>query len=154
MQSVLADGQQETVEQFILTLRTKLILTNTQSIITLTNGVTKMTTTQIKINLNCYHEFSSMIDTCANIPEEDNEFDGLFTALDAAEGNRVYVVASLNEQQVKMFIHFIQKQIEYLDGTTIPELNYDGNYAEAGKCRYTIKALGKLMAQCEELLVA
>ena len=110
-----------------------------------------MTTTQIKITRNCFNEFSSMIDTCANIPEEDNEFAGLFTALDNAEGNRVYAVAHLNEQQVKMFIHFIKKQIEYLAETTIPELNYDANYAEAGKCRYTIKALTKLMEQCEKV---
>jgi len=109
-----------------------------------------MTTTQIKINLNCYHEFSSMIDTCANIPEEDDANYGLFTALDNAKGNRVYVVANLNDQQVKMFIHFIQKQREYIYDIVIPQLNDDGDYNEAGKCRYTIKALTKLMEQCEK----
>jgi hypothetical protein len=111
-----------------------------------------MTTTQIKITRNCFNEFSSMIDTCANIPEEDNQFDGLFTALDNAEGNRVYAVANLNGPQIRMFIYFIKKQIEYLAETTIPELNYDGNYAEAGKCRYTIKALMKLIEQCEKVI--
>ena len=110
-----------------------------------------MTTTQIKINRNCYNEFSSMMESCANIPEEDDANYGLFTALDNAEGNRVYVVADLNEQQVKMFIYFIKEQIEYLSETTIPDLNYDGSYAEAGKCRYTIKALTKLIDQCEKV---
>ena len=109
-----------------------------------------MTTTQIKITRNCFNEFSSMIDTCANIPEEDNQFDGLFTALDNAEGNRVYALAKLNGPQIRMFIYFIKKQIEYLAETTIPELNSDNNYAEAGKCRYTIKALTKLIEQCEK----
>lgn len=109
-----------------------------------------MTTTQIKITRNCFNEFSSMIDTCANIPEEDNQFDGLFTALDNAEGNRVYVLANLNAAQLKLFIHFIEKQIEYLGFITIPQLNDDRNYAEATKCRYTIKALTKLMEQCEK----
>lgn len=108
----------------------------------------------IKINLNCYHEFSSMIDTCANIPEEDDANYGLFTALDNAESNRVSKIADLNEQQVKMFIHFIEKQQEYIYNIVIPQLNDDRNYNEATKCRYTIKALGKLKAQCEEMLVA
>ena len=109
-----------------------------------------MTTTQIKITRNCFNEFNSMIESCANIPEEDNEFAGLFTALDNAGGNSRYIVADLNAPQLKMFIHFIEEHIEYLAKATIPELNYDGNYAEAGKCRYTIKALTKLMEQCEK----
>lgn len=108
----------------------------------------------IKINLNCYHEFSSMIDTCAHIPEEDDANYGLFTALDNAEGNRVSIIADLNEQQVKKFIYFIEKQQEYIYDIVIPQLNDDRNYNEATKCRYTIKALGKLKAQCEEMLVA
>jgi len=108
----------------------------------------------IKINLNCYHEFSSMIDTCAHIPEEDDANYSLFTALDNAEGNRVSKIADLNEQQVKKFIHFIEKQQEYIYNIVIPQLNDDRNYNEATKCRYTIKALGKLKAQCEEMLVA
>jgi hypothetical protein len=51
-------------------------------------------------------------------------------------------------------IHFSHKQIDYLAGTTIPELNYDGNYKEAGACRYTIKGLQKLIASLDEKAVA
>lgn len=113
-----------------------------------------MSTAQIKITHNCFNEFSSMIDTCANIPEEDNEFDGLFTVLDNAEVNGVYVIADLNPTQLKFFIHFIEKQIQYLSFVVISQLNDDRDYAEANKCRYTIKALTKLMKQCQEKLVA
>jgi hypothetical protein len=109
-----------------------------------------MTTTQIKIALNCYHEFGSMIDTCAHIPEEDNPNYGLFTALYEAPSNKRFVYADLNAEQIKMFIHFIQKQQEYIYDIVIPQLNDDRNYNEAGKCRYTIKALTKLMEQCEK----
>jgi hypothetical protein len=108
----------------------------------------------IKISLNCYHEFSSMVDTCAHIPEEDDANYGLFTALDDATSDKRFVYADLNAEQVKMFIHFIEKQQEYIYDIVIPQLNDDRNYNEANKCRYTIKALGKLIAQCEELLVA
>jgi len=107
--------------------------------------------TTLKITRNCYNEFSSMIDTCAHIPEEDNEFHGLFTALDNSNGDKRYVYADLDESQLKMFMHFIEKQIEYLASTTIPQLNDDRNYAEAGNCRYTIKALTKLIDNCAKV---
>lgn len=116
--------------------------------------VTKMTTTQIKIALNCIHEFSSMIDTCAHIPEEDDANHGLFTALYEATSNKKFVYADLNAEQIKMLIHFIEKQQEYIYDIVIPQLNDDRDYNEATKCRYTIKALGKLKAQCEEMLVS
>jgi hypothetical protein len=107
----------------------------------------------IKITRNVFNEFSSMIDTCANIPEEDNEFDGLFTALDNCNGNNHYAYAELNQAQVKQLIHFSHKQIEHL-GWVIYELNNDQNYKEAGACRYTIKGLQKLIASLDEKAVA
>jgi hypothetical protein len=112
-----------------------------------------MINSQIKITKNVYNEFSSMIQTCANIPEEDNEFDGLFTALDNSNFSKGYHIVELNPVQVKQLIHFSRKQIEYLAGTTIPELNYDGNYKEASACRYTIKGLQKLINSLEEKAV-
>lgn len=105
--------------------------------------------TTYKITRNVYNEFSSMIQTCANIPEEDNEFDGLFTALDNSDFLKGYHIVELNEAQVKQLIHFSHKQIEHL-GWVIYELNNDQNYKEAGACRYTIKGLQKLIASLEE----
>ena len=113
-----------------------------------------MINSQIKITKNVYNEFSSMIQTCANIPEEDNEFDGLFTALDNSNFSKGYHIVELNQVQVKQLIHFSHKQIDYLAGTTIPELNYDGNYKEASACRYTIKGLQKLINSLDEKVVA
>ena len=107
----------------------------------------------IKITRNVYNEFSSMIDTCANIPEEDNEFDGLFTALDNGNGDKRYVYAELNEAQIAQLIHFCHRQIEHL-GWVIYELNNDQNYKEAGACRYTIKGLQKLIASLDQKAVA
>jgi hypothetical protein len=110
--------------------------------------------TTYKITRNVYNEFSSMIQTCAGIPEEDTEFDGLFTALDNSDFLNGYHIVELNQAQVKQLIHFSHKQIDYLAGTTIPQLNYDGDYKEAGACRYTIKGLQKLVASLEEKVVA
>jgi len=110
--------------------------------------------TTYKITRNVYNEFSSMIQSCANIPEEDNEFDGLFTALDNANFLKGYFFVELNQPQVKQLIHFSHKQIDYLANTTIPQLNYDGDYKEAGACRYTIKGLQKLIASLDEKAVA
>ena len=107
----------------------------------------------IKITRNVFNEFSSMIDTCANIPEEDNEFDGLFTALDDCNGNSRYAYVELNKAQIAQLIHFSHKQIEHL-GWVIYELNNDQNYKEAGACRYTIKGLQKLIASLDEKVAA
>jgi hypothetical protein len=109
-----------------------------------------MTTQTIQITKNVYLEFSSMIDTCAGIPQEDNEFNGLFTALDKSKFQNPYFYAELNEAQIKQLIHFAHKQIEYLFNITIPQLNDDQDYKEAGACRYTIKGLQKLINSLTE----
>ena len=109
---------------------------------------------KIQISLNCYHEFSSMVDTCAHIPEEDDANFGLFTALDEAHGDKRFKYADLNKEQLKTLAYFAQKQQEYIYNIVIPQLNDDRNYNEANKCRYTIKALAKLADKCDELVGA
>ena len=108
-----------------------------------------MTTKTIQITKNVYLEFSSLIDTCAGIPAEDSEFDGLFTALDNSNFNKRYVYAELNEAQIAQLIHFSHKQIEHL-GWVIYELKNDQNYKEASACRYTVKGLQKLIDSLTE----
>ena len=114
-----------------------------------------MNTYKIKINANCLNEFSSMIQTCAN-DLEDAQHNYLFTALYNAEyigGRGKSSIAELTPQQIKLFIHFIQNQMEYMEYITIDEMKYDGgNGDEIKKCRYDIASLGKLMKECEELL--
>lgn len=101
----------------------------------------------LKITANSYREFNSMIETCAD-NDEDNHWCGLWTALDnAGRVNNSYNSARtvvLDNDQLSMFIHFLQTHIEYLQFVTIGDMNRDGAYKEANGVRYTIKGLTKL----------
>lgn len=110
----------------------------------------------LKITANNYREFHSMIDTCADNSEDDHWF-GLWTAMsNAGRVNNSYNSArtvTLNSDQLRMFIHYLQTQIEYLTFVTIGDLNRDGAYKEANGVRYTIKGLTKLYQELTSELV-
>ena len=111
----------------------------------------------IKITANCYREFHSMIDTCAD-NQEDEHWRGLWTLMsNAGRVNNSYNSArtvTLNNDQLIMFIHFLQTHIEYLTFVTIGDMNRDGAYKEANAVRYTIKGLTKLYNQLDNQEVA
>jgi len=112
---------------------------------------------KIKINGNCYREFNSMIQTCAN-DREDEIHGGLFTALYNAKyvgGKGKAWVAELNPEQIKQFVHMIDKQSEYMEFVTIDEMKSDQSPAKAIKeIRYDIWCLRKLMTNLEQILEA
>jgi hypothetical protein len=110
---------------------------------------------EIKINANCKNEFSSMIDTCAN-NEEDVQHKFLFTALDNAKyigGKAKTSIVELNPEQLDLFIHFIVRQMDFMEEVTKWEMkDNDATLKEMKRLRYDIWCLGKLLKQCQELV--